>query len=130
MSRVRRALLTLAALATLTAVPAAARAADSDAVATDPAIAYLLNAVETSTLTFVRNGKTYDGPAAAKHMREKADYFRKKIHNAEDFIRLAGTKSELTGQPYFVDVRPGDRRRVEGWLRARLGEFRRKASAP
>jgi hypothetical protein len=97
--------------------------------AADPAaeINYLLNRVETSTLTFIRNGKEYAGKDAAKHMRRKRDHFKLKIQSAEDFIRLAGSKSELTGRPYLVRVSSAATVTCEAWMKAVLEEFRRRS---
>ena len=65
-------------------------------------IDHLLIAIATSPCAFIRNGVTYGGEQAAGHVRDKYEYFRNKIHSAEDFIALAATKSELTGRPYLV----------------------------
>jgi hypothetical protein len=65
-------------------------------------IDHLLGVIATSSCAFIRNGVTYDGEQAASHVKDKYEYFRNKIHSAEDFIALAATKSELTGRPYLV----------------------------
>ena len=95
----------------------------------DQAIAYLLEEVQHSTLTFVRNGKAYDGKAAADHMRQKAAYFQKRIHSPEDFIKYAGSKSELSGKPYEVQFPDGNRIRCDAWLMGLLSNFRKGTPA-
>lgn len=55
-----------------------------------------------TTWTFIRNGTESKSDEAARHLRDKYDYFRKEIHTAEDFIRLCGTRSEMTKEPYLV----------------------------
>lgn len=94
----------------------------------DPAMAetieFLIASVAQSDLTFVRNGKRYTGPEAAEHMRKKYDYFDDDIASAEDFIRLAATRSLLSGKPYFVILADGTRAQTADWLGARLNEYR------
>src|SRR5688500_2527195 len=51
---------------------------------------------------FIRNGKAYDGKEAAKHMRRKWEGGKEHIKTARDFIRLAASKSEQSGQPYLI----------------------------
>lgn len=87
------------------------------------AIEYLLARVTNSELEFIRNGKTYLGPEAAKHMRRKYEHYANRIQSPEDFIELAGTKSILSGQKYLVldinGVIP-----TADWLHDRLDEYR------
>ncbi len=99
-----------------------ARAAPDPAVA--ETIEYLIASVAESDLTFVRNGKRYDGPKAAEHMRKKYDYFDDDIASAEDFIRLAATRSLMSGKPYFVILTDGTRTKTADWLGSRLSEYR------
>lgn len=56
---------------------------------------------------FIRNGREVDAQAAAEHLRAKYRHFRDRIVTASDFIRLAGTQSELTGMPYRVRLPDG-----------------------
>src|SRR5262249_3622630 len=65
-------------------------------------IDHLLGAIATSPCAFIRNGVTYGGEQAADHVKDKYEYYRAKIHSAEEFIALAATKSEMTGRPYLV----------------------------
>lgn len=55
-----------------------------------------------TTRTFIRNGSESSADEAARHLRDKYGYFRREIQTAEDFIRLCGTRSEMTKQPYLV----------------------------
>ncbi len=57
--------------------------------------------------TFIRNGREVDAPAAAEHLRAKYRHFKDRISTASDFIRLAGTQSELSGMPYRVRLPDG-----------------------
>jgi hypothetical protein len=87
-------------------------------------IDFLIASVAQSDLTFVRNGKRYAGPEAAEHMRKKYDYFDDDIVSAEDFIRLAATRSLLSGKPYFVILADGTRAKTADWLGSRLNDYR------
>ena len=55
-----------------------------------------------TTRTFIRNGAESKSDEAARHLRDKYGYFRSDIRTAEDFIRLCGTRSEMSKQPYLV----------------------------
>ncbi len=90
-------------------------------------VEYLMDQVTGSQLTFVRNGKPHKGPEAAEHMRKKYDHFRKDIHTPEDFIRLAATKSLLSGKPYTVVTTEGEEVPTADWLRAALRTCRAAA---
>ena len=80
-----------------------------------------------TNLVFVRNGATASSVEAAKHMRDKYEYFRRDIVTAEDFIRLCGTRSELTLQPYRVRKQDGSEQLTADLLGAELRALRLKA---
>lgn len=101
----------------------AAPPADSE---TSREITYLMTAVHSSPSTFIRNGTTHPGPAAADHMKAKADYYRNDIKTAEDFIRLAATKSALTGALYLVRHPDGMQEPCGVWLTRLLQTYRAK----
>jgi len=107
----------------IAAVTAALLAGATRARAADPAIEFLLHSVETSTATFIRNGKAHKGFEAAEHMRTKAKYFSSRIHSPEDFIRVAATKSALSHQPYLIQEGTAPVRSDE-WMRRKLEEYR------
>jgi hypothetical protein len=89
------------------------------------AINHLLQFVETSRCTFLRNGVEYDSKGAVNHIKEKYDYFKRQIHTAEDFIALAATKSELSGRPYFVRCEKGKEMPAANWLHEELQDYRK-----
>ena len=100
--------------------------ASADAAAdTEPqaAIEYLLAQVADSELEFVRNGKTYLGSEAAKHMRRKYEHNANRIHSPEEFIELAATESILSGKKYLVRDADGVVPTAE-WLHDLLNEYR------
>lgn len=55
-----------------------------------------------SDARFIRNGKEYDAKTAAKFLRKKGEANRKKIITAEDFIKVAATKSSTSGKAYLI----------------------------
>jgi hypothetical protein len=89
------------------------------------AINHLLQFVETSGCTFIRNGVKYDSKSAVHHIKEKYDYFKSQIHTAEDFIALAATKSELSGKLYFVRCEKGKEMPTANWLHEELQDYRK-----
>jgi Family of unknown function (DUF5329) len=88
------------------------------------AINYLIDSVRTSDLSFVRNGSTYTAREAAAHLKAKYDYFQKQIKTPEDFIRLAGSKSELSGKAYLVKTPDGRTIPSAEWLGSLLAKYR------
>lgn len=85
---------------------------------------YLIATVAESDLVFVRNGKDHTPADAAGHMQRKYDHFRKKIKTPEDFIRLAASKSLMSGKPYTIRFPDGDVHRCDAWLTGLLADRR------
>ena len=90
-------------------------------------IDHLLAFVAGSTCTFIRNGDEYHGPEAADHIRKKYDHFKDEIASAEDFIRLAATKSEMSGRPYEVRCGADAAIPAAAWLQGELALYRKSA---
>lgn len=69
----------------------------------------LLEFVEKSDCTFIRNGAEYSGPRARAHLEQKLNYLESKnrVKSAEDFIDLAATKSSMSGRAYEVRCSEG-----------------------
>ena len=61
-----------------------------------------------ANMVFLRNGNEYSAADAAKHMREKYEYFKQEIVTAEDFILRCGTRSEMSKAPYKVKLAGGN----------------------
>lgn len=122
----RRLVLTLpaavASAALMGEIPrAAATPLDAEAVA----IESLIQRVAAMTkVSFGRNGTTATSLEAAKHMRDKYAYFRRDIVTAEDFVRLCGTRSELTKRAYTVRMSDGTERPAADLLLDELRSIR------
>ena len=84
------------------ALPAQGEQADGKAENIEQLIAYLIEEVASSQLTFIRNGENHSSEEAAKHIRKKYDYFKSRIESPEDFIRLCASRSLVSGKPYLV----------------------------
>jgi hypothetical protein len=82
----------------------------------------LLEAVGSSSLTFVRNGKPYTGPEAADHLRRKWRAAGDRVRSPEQFIESIASRSSTTGRPYEVRLCDGSTMTLELWLAGRLEE--------
>ena len=87
-------------------------------------IGHLLDFVANSDCVFFRNGSSYNSKEAAAHIKVKYDYFQKEIKTAEDFIRLAASKSEFSGRPYLVRTKDGKEMETADWLSKALNDYR------
>ncbi len=85
-------------------------------------ITNLIDAVAQSDLTFIRNGESHSSVEAAAHIRRKYEYFRDRIKNPQDFIRLCATKSLISDKAYEVDT-PQGRITVAKWLEQILAGY-------
>lgn len=83
----------------------------------------LIQAVETSNVVFIRNGGEYNAKAAADHMRLKLSRAGSRITTARDFIRYIGTRSSMSGQPYYIRTPDGRRIESAAWLNRKLAEI-------
>jgi hypothetical protein len=98
-----------------------AHAQDSGEVAK---IRYLIESVETLPgATFIRNGDEYDAKKAADHLRLKLKTAGNRVKTAEDFIRLCGSKSSVTGKAYRIRFSDGTTLDAETFFRKRLKAF-------
>ena len=96
----------------------------TQAADTDKAIRHLMDYVARSNLTFIRNASTYTSAEAAEHMNNKYLHFKEDIKTAEDFIELCATRSMLSGKPYFIIDKEGNRIRTSEWLKSELAAYR------
>lgn len=89
----------------------------------DSTIEYLLDFVEQSQCTFIRNGKEHSPNEAVAHMKRKYEHFKKKIRTAEDFIRLTASKSLMSGKPYLIRTKEGKTLPSKDWLMDALSQY-------
>jgi hypothetical protein len=93
-------------------------------------IGHLLDFVANSDCAFIRNGSSYNSKEAAAHIKAKYDYFQNEIKTPEDFIRLAGSKSQLSGRPYLVRTKDGKEMETADWLGEALKNYRKSHKSP
>jgi hypothetical protein len=98
--------------------------ADLSEAAKIEALIQALSALEGAV--FIRNGKEHTVEEAVEHMRGKWKWKRKEIETAEDFIRVAATRSSTTGTPYEIVLADGTRMPSADWLTERLRETGRE----
>jgi hypothetical protein len=88
-------------------------------------IDFLLHRIETADATFIRNGQSHTPKEAVAHVRAKYEHFKGQIKTADDFIRLAASKSLVMGQPYLIRGRDGKEVQLDVWLSHALREHER-----
>jgi hypothetical protein len=88
-------------------------------------ITYLLQFIEQSECTFIRNAKQYNSLNARQHIEQKYNYYKKRITTAEDFIQYSASKSSITGKPYRV-ICNGVGMNSSDWLNTELYKIRIK----
>ena len=91
-------------------------------------IAYLIDYVGKSNVTFIRNGASHTPAEAAAHIKAKYDHFKGEIKTPEDFIRLSASKSLLTGKPYLVRTPEGKEMHLDAWLTEALKAHRAQST--
>lgn len=125
----RRNLLLLSSLALPSLFGGIAKAASATPPPAEAAlIDQLIDRVaQMSTVVFIRNGSEASAHDAAAHLRDKYDYFRDQIVTAEDFIRLCGTRSEMTRIAYRVRFAGGQERPAAEVLQEQLNALRSAA---
>ncbi len=121
-----RPLRALAWVALALALGSGAAAAAPDASVVDREVAGLMVALESSGCQFNRNGTWYDGKRASSHLRRKYDHARRRgaLPDTETFIRLAASRSSVSGKPYRVRCGTQAPMPSEAWFLARLGLLR------
>jgi hypothetical protein len=85
---------------------------------------YLIDYVAKSDATFIRNGVSHTPAEAVAHIKAKYEHFKNQIKTPEDFIRLAASRSLLTGKPYLVRTPDEKEMRLDVWLTEALKQYR------
>ncbi len=86
-------------------------------------ITALLDAVERSGATFIREGKAYSAAEGRKHLDRKLRHAGGRIKTAEEFIEGIARRSSTTGRPYLIRFPSGEEMETGPWLRQRLAEI-------
>ena len=83
---------------------------------------------EMKDTQFVRNGKAYDGNAAADHIQAKYDRVNDQIKTAREFIEKCASKSERSGDAYKIRFKDGTERTASGYLNSQLDAIEKPAT--
>jgi hypothetical protein len=83
-------------------------------------ITYLLGSMESSGCRFIRNGKEYEGKAAAAHLRTKLERAGDRVKTVDDFIDGIASRSSTTGEQYQVKKPDGKTVAASAWFRETL----------
>lgn len=94
----------------------------------NPTIEHLIEYIQKSNLTFIRNGKEHDSVNAAEHITDKYNYFKSSITSPEEFIDQTATKSSFSGRPYLIKLPDGQEIPVKDWLLTELQNYRKQNS--
>ncbi len=117
----------VAAVAIAIAIPALISAEEKDRNGKlEITIEHLLDYVKNSDVVFIRNGKEHTPDKAAEHIARKYRHYRDDIETPEDFIRLAATKSMLSGRRYRVRLPDGTTMDTADWLLEELPDTGRR----
>lgn len=69
---------------------------------------------------FIRNGQEHTLDEAIAHMRSKWEWKKSDIKTADDFIRIAASKSSTSGQSYIIRMPDGTEMKTEDWFKKQL----------
>jgi hypothetical protein len=87
-------------------------------------IEYLIRSVaELRDAKFIRNGRSHDSQAAAKHLRAKLKAAGSRVKSAEDFIDKCASGSSMTGRPYRIRFAGGHEVEAREFFRQKLAEY-------
>jgi hypothetical protein len=90
----------------------------------DAEIDYLLEFVETSGCTFIRNGKEHEPAAARGHLELKRKRGKRYYDTTEEFIERVASSSSWSGKPYMIRCGDAEPQPIEGWYLQALSEYR------
>lgn len=90
----------------------------------DAEIDFLLDFVETSGCTFIRNGKEHEPAAARAHLELKRKRGKRYYHTTEEFIERIASSSSWSGKPYLIRCGDEEAKPIKPWYRQALSEYR------
>ena len=108
----------------------AAAAARVEALSEAAKIERLLTHVrDMKDAEFIRNGKAYDGKAAAEHIQKKYENAKDQVKTARDFIAKCASKSEASGDAYKIRFKDGKEQTASEYLTAQLDQIEKAAKS-
>ena len=89
----------------------------------------LISTVENlKDATFVRNGQEHSAKDAADHMRRKWKSNESSIKSARAFIRVAASKSGISGKPYLIRMKDKSEVTSEAFLTKELEKIEKEGA--
>lgn len=76
----------------------------------------MLQLIRTSEIEFIRNGVSYTGEQAYKHLKGKFDRAKNKIRTVDLFIGEIASRSDFSGRDYLVKLKDGSTLKSKDWL--------------
>ncbi len=87
-------------------------------------IDFLISSIDNlKEAKFIRNGTEYGGKEAAEHLRMKLQSAGNRVQTADDFIKLCGSCSYISGKPYLIRFSNGHTIKAEQYFRKKLKEY-------
>lgn len=83
-------------------------------------IEWLIAFIAKQEGAFIRNGSEYTPAQAAEHLRMKLNKAGNKIKTADDFIKHLASSSSMSGKPYQIKFKNGQKVNVGVLLQAEL----------
>lgn len=101
---------------------------NSSSIEPEQEIDHLLQFIEHSGCTFIRNNDSYDGAQARVHIQKKYNYIKKRKNqvSAEEFIKYAASQSSLSKKLYMVHCATKTMT-SESWLVEELEQYRQSS---
>lgn len=90
----------------------------------DAEIDYLLDYVETSGCTFIRNGKEHEAESARGHLELKRKRGKRYYDSTEEFIEKIASSSSWSGKPYMIQCGDADAQPIKSWYLEALDTYR------
>ncbi len=97
---------------------AASRPAEEQA-----SIDWLLDQINNSKATFIRNGKEYDAAKAVSHLKTKLMFAGRRVQTVRQFIVGVASHSEQSGKNYEIRTSDGKQGPMAMWLMERLAIY-------
>lgn len=79
-----------------------------------------LGLLSLSGAKLIRNGREHKADEAVAHMRKKWEWKRSEIKTVEDFIRIVGSTSSVSGEAYLIRLRDGTEMKLGEWFQEQL----------
>jgi hypothetical protein len=91
----------------------------------DAEIDYLLDTIETSGCTFIRNGKEHEPAPARSHLEMKRKRGKRYYDSTEEFIERIASSSSWSGKPYMIRCGDEEPHPIKNWYLQTLADYRK-----